>query len=83
MPLAADEVLLNHCRQAKTFLEAHSHCTNTYIAVSRPGAADETTANGTDKSVTYKVRSKTQQRTTGLRSSYGFYQCFDTGIPEI
>ena len=24
------------------FLEAHSHCTNTYIAVSRPGAADET-----------------------------------------
>ena len=57
--------------------------TDTVFASARPGAADETTANGTDKSVPYKVRSKTQQRTTGLRSSYGFYQCFDTGIPEI
>ena len=26
---------------------------------------------------------KTQQRTTGLRSSYGFHQCLDTGLPEI
>ena len=30
-----------------------------------------------------RERSKTQQRTTGLRSSYGFYQCLDTGQPEI
>ena len=41
-------------RALLVFLEAILHSTNTFFAVSRPGAADETTANGTDKSVPYK-----------------------------
>ena len=40
---------------------AHSHCTNTYIAVSRPGAAAETITSGTDKSVPYDYRFKFRQ----------------------
>ena len=46
--------------------------TDTVFASARPGAADETTANGTDKSVPYKVRSKTQQRIAGMRNSTVF-----------
>ena len=58
-PLVTDEVLLNHLPSGKhifrgAFLEAHSHCTNTYIAVSRPETADETVTSGTDKSVPYE-----------------------------
>ncbi|MED9856016.1 MAG: hypothetical protein UFU41_09515, partial [Oscillospiraceae bacterium] len=40
---------------------------------------DKTITRGTDKSVPYKVRRKTQQRTTGLRSSYGFYHYPEPG----
>ena len=54
------------------FLEAILHSTNTFFAVFRPGAADETTTRGTDKSVPYKVRSKTQQRIAGMRNSTVF-----------
>ena len=35
--------------------------------------------NGTDKSVPYKVRPKTQHCTTGSRSSYGLFQCPEPG----
>jgi hypothetical protein len=61
------------------FLEAFLHCTDTFIAVSRPETADETGICGTDKSVPYKVRSKTQRRTTGLRGRYGFLHCSEPG----
>ena len=45
--MVTDEVLLNHLPSGKhifrgAFLEAHSHCTNTYIAVSRPETTDKT-----------------------------------------
>ena len=42
MPLAADEVLLYPRRRRYIFLEAHSHCADTYFAVARPVGADET-----------------------------------------
>ena len=42
MPLAADEVLLYPRRRRYIFSEAHSHCADTFIEVSRPVGADET-----------------------------------------
>jgi len=63
---------VNNCRY--DFSEAHLQCTDTFIASARPETADETVASGMDKSVPYMVRREIQQRTTGLRSSYGLFQ---------
>ena len=41
--------------------------------------ADETATGGTDKSVPYMVRCKTQQRTYVTRSTYGFLHCPESG----
>ena len=41
---------------------------DTFFASARPEGADKTITRGTDKSVPYKVRSKTQQRTCVTRS---------------
>ena len=39
---------------AATFLEAHPHCADTFIAVARPDTAGKTVTSGTDKSVPYE-----------------------------
>ena len=53
--------------------------TDTVFASARPESADKTITRGTDKSVPYKVRSKTQQRTNAARGNHGFRQCFEPG----
>ena len=53
--------------------------TNTAIASARPEATGKTIASGTDKSVPYMVRCKTQQRTYVTRSTYGFLHCPEPG----
>ena len=43
----------------------------------------KTVTRGTDESVPYKVRRKTQLRTNVRRGSHGLFQRSDTGLPEI
>ena len=69
--------------QGKAFQRRVSTDTDTVFASARPESADKTITRGTDKSVPYKVRSKTQHRTNVARQFPGFVGNFDTGLPEI
>ena len=51
----------NHGVRKRTFYFRLYADTDTVIAVSRPGAADETITSGTDKSVPYDYRFKFRQ----------------------
>ena len=62
----------NFCRQSNTFLVAQSHCTDTVIAVSRPGVADKTITSGTDKSVPYSYRFEFRQNRYILQQSSAY-----------
>ena len=58
----------NHGVRKRTFYFRLYADTDTVIAVSRPGVADKTITSGTDESVPYMVRCKTQLRTCVTRN---------------
>ena len=58
----------NHGVRKRTFYFRLYADTDTVIAVSRPGVADKTITSGTDESVPYMVRRKTQLRTCVTRN---------------
>ena len=76
------DIITPHLPQA-VFQRRVSTDTDTVFASARPESADKTITRGTDKSVPYKVRSKTQQRTNAARGNHGFVSTLDTGLPEI
>ena len=53
--------------------------TDTVFASARPEGADKTITRGTDKSVPYKVRCETQQRTYVARGKHGFFHWSEPG----
>ena len=69
----------NHGVRTRTFYFRLYADTDTVIAVSRPGVADKTITSGTDESVPYMVRRKTQLRTCVTRGTHGFHHCSEPG----
>ena len=62
------DIITPHLPQA-VFQRRVSTDTDTVFASARPESADKTITRGTDKSVPYKVRCKTQQRTNVWREA--------------
>ena len=65
------DIITPHLPQA-VFQRRVSTDTDTVFASARPESADKTITRGTDKSVPYKVRRKTQQRIAGMLNSTVF-----------